>query len=164
ALERAVSPSHLAKKAQSARPANRKQLSRPSTGSEQIRSLFMNTRIVVSVFALLVAAGLAEAQPARTQPLVSAPPAQMMLAANVPGPAPDCAETGETWVEEAGDCCPPDCRDHVCGPPGRIWVDVEWLAWWIRGSSIPPLLTSSPAGTDLGQAGVLGAPGTNVAF
>ncbi len=46
----------------------------------------------------------------------------------------------------------------------RIWVRSEFLAWWAKGFATPPLLTTSPAGTDASQAGVLGAPGTSVLF
>jgi hypothetical protein len=43
-------------------------------------------------------------------------------------------------------------------------VEAEYLLWWMKGASVPPLVTSSPAGTPLSQAGVLGAPGTSVLF
>jgi hypothetical protein len=44
----------------------------------------------------------------------------------------------------------------------RVWARSEFLAWWPRGFATPPLLTTSPTGTDPSQAGVLGAPGTSV--
>src|SRR5262245_52245287 len=47
---------------------------------------------------------------------------------------------------------------------GRVWADAELLLWWQRGASLPPLATTSPPGTPLDQAGVLGAPGTSVLF
>jgi hypothetical protein len=47
---------------------------------------------------------------------------------------------------------------------GRIWADAEYLLWWMKGVSLPPLVTASPAGTAAAQAGVLGAPGTVVLF
>jgi len=40
----------------------------------------------------------------------------------------------------------------------------EFLLWWTQGMSIPPLVTTSPAGTARAQAGVLGAPGTAILF
>jgi hypothetical protein len=52
----------------------------------------------------------------------------------------------------------------VCGPDGRVWADAEYLFWWVRGMSLPPLVTTSPAGTPQGQAGVLGTPGAHVLF
>ena len=41
----------------------------------------------------------------------------------------------------------------ICSGPK--WI---YLAWTVKGDRIPPLVTTSPAGTPLGQAGVLGAP------
>jgi hypothetical protein len=45
-----------------------------------------------------------------------------------------------------------------------VWAEVEYLLWWMRGDPLPPLVTTSPAGTPQSQAGVLGAPGTTVLF
>jgi hypothetical protein len=44
------------------------------------------------------------------------------------------------------------------------WAELDYLMWWMRGSPQPPLVTTSPAGTPLANAGVLGAPGTGVLF
>jgi hypothetical protein len=61
---------------------------------------------------------------------------------------------------DCGDCgsCPP--------APGRgpLYVRGEYLLWWLTGDSLPPLVTTSPAGTPQPQAGVLGQPGTTVLF
>jgi hypothetical protein len=57
--------------------------------------------------------------------------------------------------------------DSVAGGDGawqRFYGDAEYLLWWMRGTALPPLVTSSPQGTPIGQAGVLGAPGTVVLF
>src|SRR5262249_36413228 len=51
-----------------------------------------------------------------------------------------------------------------CGPPGSVWVDGELLLWFLRGDRLPPLLTTSPAGTPRTAAGVLGQPNTAVVF
>lgn len=55
---------------------------------------------------------------------------------------------------------------HVapCGPPEWLWGQVSVLAWWTKGMALPPLVTTSPAGTPQSQAGVLGATGTQVLF
>jgi hypothetical protein len=45
-----------------------------------------------------------------------------------------------------------------------FWAEVDYLAWTVKGDHLPPLVTASPAGTPLAQAGVLGAPGTTVLF
>lgn len=75
-------------------------------------------------------------------------------------------------------CCPPDCCDALCDDGccglwngcwgsgccfGNRWYgSAEYLLWFIRGQSVPPLLTSgSVAGS---PPGALGQPGTNVLF
>ena len=42
-----------------------------------------------------------------------------------------------------------------------IWVQAEYLLWWLRGNSLPPLVTTGPLGPG---AGALEAPGTQVLF
>ena len=44
----------------------------------------------------------------------------------------------------------------------RIWFRSEFLGWWTKGFAVPPLVTTSPAGTDISEAGILGQPGTSV--
>lgn len=46
----------------------------------------------------------------------------------------------------------------------RWYAEAEFLQWWIQGSRLPPLITSSPVGTLPGDAGILGNPGTLVLF
>jgi hypothetical protein len=50
------------------------------------------------------------------------------------------------------------------GEPGRIWVETEYLLWWMKGAALPPLITASPSSTPATQAGVLGAPSTAILF
>lgn len=50
-------------------------------------------------------------------------------------------------------------KQETCGPPGWLWLRGEYLLWFAKGMSAPPLVTTSPAGTPQSQAGVLG-PGT----
>jgi hypothetical protein len=72
----------------------------------------------------------------------------------------------------AGDPVPSDCPgcegevvDQFVSTPGtRFWVSGEWLYWNPQGSDLPPLLTTSPAGTPRTSAGVRGRPGTRVVF
>jgi hypothetical protein len=54
----------------------------------------------------------------------------------------------------------------VIGPcgDGRAWVEADFLLWWMRGVHLPPLVTTSPAGTPIGQAGVLGGSTATVLF
>jgi hypothetical protein len=44
----------------------------------------------------------------------------------------------------------------------RIWGCAEYLLWWVKGDRLPPLVTTSPAGTPLADAGILGLPSTTV--
>lgn len=79
--------------------------------------------------------------------------------------AQDTADNGEgrsTWFSDARG---PTCwAEPLCGPPGRFWIGADYLLWWTRSSGLPPLLTTSPAGTPQAQAGVLGLPSTSVLF
>jgi hypothetical protein len=50
------------------------------------------------------------------------------------------------------------------GPRSPIYVRGEYLGWWLKGDSTPPLVTTSPNGTVIGAAGVLGQPGTSVLY
>ncbi len=38
------------------------------------------------------------------------------------------------------------------------------LVWWVKGNSVPPLVTESPNGTQRPSAGVLGQPTTSIVF
>ena len=46
------------------------------------------------------------------------------------------------------------------GPHGCLafWGGIEYLLWWQKDAWLPPLVTTSPAGTSRDLAGVLGAP------
>ena len=70
---------------------------------------------------------------------------------------------------------PPEFDDDYCGPPcqagwsacprrGPIYVRGEYLLWWVKGDSVPALVTTSPPTVTRAQAGVLGQPGTTVLF
>jgi hypothetical protein len=51
-----------------------------------------------------------------------------------------------------------------CGSGDKCWLDVQYLLWWNSGQSIPPLVTTSPAGTSSEDAGVLGEPNTQILY
>jgi hypothetical protein len=53
-------------------------------------------------------------------------------------------------------CCTP------CGPPGRFWVEADYLLWWTSGSHLPALITSAPPNTT--NFGELGRPDTRVVY
>ncbi len=65
---------------------------------------------------------------------------------------------------DGGLCCEGGLGGGCPYPPGRVWVDAEYLLWWTKGSPLPPLLTTSPPGTPITSAGVLGASGTTILF
>ncbi len=83
----------------------------------------------------------------------------------------------ESWGGPMGEpdvCCSgwgPCRRWGPCGGCGgccggglqpNFWGRAEYLAWWVRGAHVPALLTTSPTGTSVGQAGVL--PDATVLF
>src|ERR1700722_14867656 len=47
---------------------------------------------------------------------------------------------------------------------GRLWVSGDYAAYWINGSRLPALVTTSPAGTAQTSAGALGQPSTTTLF
>ena len=49
-------------------------------------------------------------------------------------------------------------------PDNLFWAEIDYLGWSAKGDHLPAMVTTSPAGTPLAQAGVLGAPGTTVLF
>lgn len=53
-----------------------------------------------------------------------------------------------------------NCQDHGCG----WWLRADALIWWVQGNPVPPLVTASPLGTPIDQAGVPGAHGTKTLF
>ncbi|MBX7105522.1 MAG: BBP7 family outer membrane beta-barrel protein [Gemmataceae bacterium] len=113
------------------------------------------------------------AVPAVTQPATPAQPAQPAVAPNAnttantvvpPQSLPNglgCAP-GSPCASACEPCKTPCCQ--VCGPTGRFWVSGEYLLWWTRGNTVPPLVTTSAAGTPRDQAGVLGQPTTMVVY
>ena len=56
------------------------------------------------------------------------------------------------------------CNSEACCETPRLWGRAEYLGWWTDGMRLPPLVTSSPAGTAQGQAGVLGQSSTSILY
>ena len=50
----------------------------------------------------------------------------------------------------------------ACCDNDRFWATAEYLYWFTLGQQIPPLVTTSSAGTSQASAGVLGQPSTSV--
>jgi hypothetical protein len=61
--------------------------------------------------------------------------------------------------------CDPGCGEFCCDSPvTRNFARIEYLMWWGRGRSVPPLVTSSFGVPPVNQAGVLGQPATTVLY
>ncbi len=68
---------------------------------------------------------------------------------------------GEASACESCGC--DDCRRFQLWTPSPGWFgNVEYNMWWTKTRTVPPLVTTSPAGTPLLQTGVL--PGAQVLF
>jgi hypothetical protein len=84
---------------------------------------------------------------------------------------------GSTWAQ-APDGAYPTPPPYLSGdaplsftapPPARagddrFWVSGDYAAYWLSGSRLPALVTTSPAGTARTSAGVLGQPGATTLF
>jgi hypothetical protein len=58
----------------------------------------------------------------------------------------------------------PISTDWCGGKADTTWFAAEYLYWFQKGGAVPPLVTTSPAGTARDDAGVLGTPGATVVF
>src|SRR4051812_1195516 len=74
---------------------------------------------------------------------------------------------GLLLLASAGTCFAQDAAPRVdftcpaCDRP-HIWGDVDYLLWWVRPGSAPPLVTTGPASDAF--PGALDQPGTRVLF
>jgi hypothetical protein len=71
------------------------------------------------------------------------------------------------WTESSGEVIyeDEDYSHHAATPMTRgnpWWFRTEYIAWWGNGIDLPPMLTTSPAGTGAARAGLLGDPGTQI--
>ncbi len=66
----------------------------------------------------------------------------------------DSAVQSDVFVESCASCGVVGCALDCLVPCDR-WASVEYLLWWRRGQNFPALVTTSPAGTAQGDAGVL---------
>ncbi len=76
---------------------------------------------------------------------------------------------GDCGCCEEEDCCPScDCDnggdliEFELPFANRLWARGEYLLWWTRDMSLPPLVTTSPLGTARAVAGQLGQPTTTI--
>jgi hypothetical protein len=69
------------------------------------------------------------------------------------------ALSSSAWAADLPLKAPPKAADF-----NPFWAEVDYLAWSVTGDKLPALVTTSPVGTPLGLAGVLGQPTTTVLF
>jgi hypothetical protein len=69
-----------------------------------------------------------------------------------------CCNSGSFF----GSCADPCCNTRCNG--GLFWVNAEYLLWFVRSQSTPPLVTTSPLGTPANIAGIPGLPTTTTVF
>jgi len=104
---------------------------------------------------------------------VAAPAPQPMPGEYVE-PGPGCASCGGG---HGGPDCYDGCVDGWCDPycgwgcgpcwlplHNRLWVQTEYMLWWMQGFGVPPLVTTSINDPDVEDAGVLGQEDTRIAF
>jgi hypothetical protein len=93
----------------------------------------------------------------------------------VASPSPVYPNAGDYAAYGAGawnGCdCPSGCDGDVgCGPcsfrlcPTGLWFRGDFLLWWGKSAHLPPLVTTSLAGTAQAQAGILGETDTSILF
>jgi hypothetical protein len=75
-----------------------------------------------------------------------------------PLPPADTASTVQ------GQALIPDRGSLVDSSPTRYWGSVDYLLSWMKSAPLPPLVTTSPAGTARSVAGVIGQPNTTTLF
>jgi hypothetical protein len=79
-------------------------------------------------------------------------------------PQPQYDEMVPNFSPVDNGCCEEYWGNECCEPCTRFWGRAEYLLYWTKGMDIPALATTSPDGTDIEDAGVLGIPGTRVLF
>ena len=103
--------------------------------------------------ALTNQAGFAGADVVATAPLVET---STVFAEDL---AANPLDTIEKDFDDVSFTCPPvGCRQPFTRPPS--WGQVDFLLMWRRPPALPPLVTTSPPGTPLSQAGQLNQPTT----
>lgn len=122
-------------------------------------------RIKTLLFVLVVTAGAIPLQPARSQTI-----GESLISWFTGDPCVGCGPTADEGPKfYAEDTC---CADGCCGQCSQCcrcldtFGSVEFLMWWGKGTSLPPLVTTSDTTplTPQGNAGVLGLNTTTILF
>jgi hypothetical protein len=144
----------------------------------------VQVRIITLVCLLALPSSTTLAQPGAASGVDGAT-AQADAAESVPAveeaedfvPLHDVYLGGEGYFEESGTCDCEECRAGGHGhaadweplaaglaPYSGLWARADYLLWSMRGSELPPLVTTSPLGTAPANTGVLGLGTTEVLF
>jgi hypothetical protein len=97
---------------------------------------------------------------ASTAQLGPPPPEPDGSAASQPSAAANTINSASASPGSSGSNCCNQCCNDCCRRDW--WVNVDYLALWIQANHLPPLVTTSPAGTPRSAAGVL--PGATILF
>jgi hypothetical protein len=124
----------------------------------------VKSRILTSLGVAMLFAGLMSAQ-------------EMLPAPSTPNPSPDSSFQGGPpsdslpWQEGVGGVRQGILSSWLGGnwdfpvrPVPLAWAALDYQLFWMQGVNLPPLVTTSPAGTPRAAAGVLGVPGTSVVY
>ncbi len=113
---------------------------------------------ISAAFLLALLAGRSHAQQAPAETLRPRPATTIARPASAQGVIQRSPYTSNPFEEYggygAGDCA--NCCEEECWfwDPG-MWVEADVLMWWRSAQNLPPLVTTSPAGTIANNSGVL---------
>jgi opacity protein-like surface antigen len=127
----------------------------------------MLKRMLLALGAALVCAGATVAQPSAV-PTPAAPALPPFLQPGYGEPPPTQAPSAQALSSPPQ---PPE-PSHLAAPgmpcsqndDGAFWCEADGLYARLRAVTLPPLVTTSPAGTSNKVAGILGNPGTTTVF
>lgn len=122
----------------------------------------MTQRILPALAVSLVLAGLARAQSDEKPAAATAPEGAAVYDSTQ---QPDTSSTppaaalpsSSPMPHETPNIVPPGACAADAGCDDRFWFSAEALLWWVKGESLPALVSTSPAGTPEASAGVLGS-------
>jgi hypothetical protein len=124
----------------------------------------MRTALLAAVVTLLTEASLvlgqapppAEPRAADNSPTLCAPAPGTCAAAAAP--VPSCLAQVMDHLKEPFECVADGLECLSYGEDRYFWVSGEYLLWWLKGDTVPPLVTTGP----IASKGQLGQAGTSV--
>lgn len=122
----------------------------------------MTNRTIVGIFAVLavanVAQGFQQGLPVATDGAVVSGP----IVEGSPGVVTE-GSTGIFGGESSGGSFLGDLDLNPLGNyPSRWKIRADYVYFYLQGTNLPPMVTTSPTGTPQATAGVVGAPGTTI--